>query len=170
MTVIPAKRESAAMIQQLVVRGIYSDVAAPDSRDVRVTTLNAKVTLRGAVASQEDKKVIENDAEEVPGVVALEDDLQVQGYGPQTLVIPPESIRHGAIEDIFWDARVGSGKVRVDVAANGDVTLTGVVDSWQEARAAGDDAILAGAAHVLKRIHIGEAATASSPPLAAAGN
>jgi hypothetical protein len=93
--------------------------------------------------------VIESDAEKVPGVVAVENDLQVEGYGRQTHPAAPDSIRHRATQDIFWDPRVGTGKVSVDVAPDGDVTLNGVVDSWGGAQAARDDAIAAGAAHVI---------------------
>jgi osmotically-inducible protein OsmY len=35
------------------------------------------VTLRGTITSEEDRKVIEEDAEEEPGVVAVQNDLQV---------------------------------------------------------------------------------------------
>jgi osmotically-inducible protein OsmY len=153
-TVLPARRESDATIQRQVLRGIYDDAAAPDSRDVQVTTLHARVSLRGAVASQEDKKVIEDDVEEVPGVVGIENGLRVPGYMPQTMVVPPESIRHRVIEAIFWDPRVASRSVTVAVDPRGGVTLSGQVDSWQETRAASDDAIRAGAAHVLDYLRI----------------
>jgi len=155
-TALPAMRQSDATIQKQVMWGVYNDVAVPDARNIRVKTASAKVTLQGAVASQEEKKVIERDAEEVPGVVAMEDDLQVQGYGPQTHVAAPEAIRHRAIEDIFWDPRVEAGRVAVDVGPDGDVTLSGVVDSWGEARAASNDAVASGAAHVIDRIRVAD--------------
>jgi osmotically-inducible protein OsmY len=154
MTVVPAKHESDATIQRQVLRGIYDDVAAPDSRDVQVTTLNARVTLQGAVASQEDKKVIEDDVEEVPGVVGIENDLRVPGYMPQTLVVAPDTIRHRVIEAIFWDPRVPAGRVTVDVDPRGSVTLNGQVDSSGDAQAAEDDAVRAGAAHVIDHIRV----------------
>ncbi len=133
-------------------------VAAADLRDVQATITNARVTLKGAVASQEDKTAFEDDVEEVPGVVALDDQLKVRGYGPETLIAAPESIRHRAIENIFWDPRVASDKVSVDVDPDGDVTLSGRVDSWEEARAVNDDAVRAGAAHVMNRVQVAEVA------------
>ena len=154
MTVLPAHRESDATIQKQVLRGIFDDVAASDSRDVQVMTSNARVTLRGAVASEEHRKVIEDDAEEVPGVVAVEDDLRVRGYGAQTLAVSPDSLRHRVIEAIFWDPRVEDRKFTVEVAPNGDVTLIGAVGTWGEARAAGDDAFRAGAAHVINQVRV----------------
>jgi osmotically-inducible protein OsmY len=160
MTVLPAKRESDATIQRQATRCIFNDIAAPDSRNVQVSTSHATVTLKGIVASQEEKKVIESDAEEVPGVVAVEDDLKVQGYGPEMAAVAPAAIRDATVENMFWDPRVGDSKVAVDVAPNGDVTLSGVVDSWEQARAANGDAIRAGAAHVINSIRV---AGASSP-------
>lgn len=154
MTIPPAKHESDATIQRQVLRGVYDDVAAPDSRDVQVTTLNGRVTLQGAVASQEDKKVIEDDVEEVPGVVGIENDLRVPGYMPQTLVVAPETIRHRVIEAIFWDPRVPAGRVTVDVDPRGSVTLNGQVDSSGDTQAAEDDAVRAGAARVIDHIRV----------------
>jgi osmotically-inducible protein OsmY len=153
VTVPAAKRESDATIQAQVLRGIYTDVAAPDSRDVRVTTTNARVTLQGAVAAQEDRKVIEEDTEDVPGVVAVVDELRVRGPGPGTPAMSNDTLRHRVLEAIFWDPRIKGGNVTVEVAPDGDVTLGGQVDGWGEARAANEDAIRVGAAHVIDHVH-----------------
>ena len=147
-TVTPAKWESDATIEKQVLRGIYDDVTAPDSRGVQVLTSNGKVTLKGAVASQADRKVIEEDAEEEPGVVAVQNDVQVKGYGAQMPLVSPDAIRHAIVERLFWDPRIGGGKVDVTVASGGEVTLHGLVDTWPEALAASDDAVREGAAHV----------------------
>ena len=52
----------------------------------------------------------------------------------------------------------------MDASAEGTVTLTGHVDSWQEARAAGDDAVNAGAANVVDHLEL--AADAPVPRVA----
>jgi osmotically-inducible protein OsmY len=153
VTVPAAKRESDATIQAQVLRGIYTDVAAPDSRDVHVTTTNARVTLQGAVAAQEDRKIIVGDTEEVPGVVAVVDELRVRGPGPEAPAVSKEALRHRVLEAIFWDPRIKGGEVTVDVAPDDDVTLGGQVDDWGEARAATADAIRVGAAHVIEHLH-----------------
>jgi osmotically-inducible protein OsmY len=153
-TILPEERESDATIQRQVLQGIYDDVAASGARDVQVTALHARVTLSGAVASPEDKRVIEDDVEEVPGVVAVENDLRVPGYVPQTEVIAPETIRHRVIEAIFWDPRVPTGEVTVEVDSRGSVTLNGQVDSWEDAQSAGEDAVRAGAAHVIDQLRV----------------
>jgi osmotically-inducible protein OsmY len=64
-------------------------------------------------------------------------------------------------EKIFWDPRVGTGPVTVAVDRDGDVTLTGIVDTWGEVRAANADAVLAGAAHVTNRLRVAQASAAS---------
>ena len=152
VTVEAAKNQSDVTIQKQVLAGIYSDVAASDSHDVQVTTTMARVTLRGTVATRRDKAVIEDDVEEVPGVVAVNNALQVRG---NDAFIAPGTLQRGVSEGIFWDPRIASrDPIAVDVSAEGDVTLTGHVDSWQEARAAGDDAVVAGAAHVDNRLQI----------------
>jgi osmotically-inducible protein OsmY len=152
LTVGPAMRESDATIEQQVEGSVYHDIANPDARNVEVMTTNAKVTLRGPVASPMEKTTIEGDVEEVPGVVAVQDDLQVAGYGPQTHIVAAKSIQDRVTEAVFWDPRIEPSKITVDVAPNGDATLTGVVGSWGEAQAARDDAIDAGASHVINRI------------------
>ena len=99
VTVEAAKIQSDATIQKQVLAGIYSDVAAADSRDVRVTTKMAKVSLQGTVATRRDKAVIEDDVEEVPGVVAVSNDLQVTG---NDAFITPGTLQRGVNEGIFW--------------------------------------------------------------------
>jgi osmotically-inducible protein OsmY len=154
MTVVPAARESDATIEDQVQRSIYDDAAAPDARKVQITTANARVTLRGPVASPEERQMIENDAEEVPGVIAVDNDLQVQGYGPGTHAVSQASIRDRVVESVFWDPRIQGDKVATDVAPNGDVTLTGLVYSPEESRDASEDAVTAGAAHVSNHIRV----------------
>jgi osmotically-inducible protein OsmY len=151
VTVEPAKSQSDGTIQKQVLAGIYSDVAAAGSQDIRVTTTMAKVTLQGTVATLRDKAVIEDDVEEVPGVVAVNDDLHVRG---NDAFITPSTLQRGVSERIFWDPRIASpDSVAVDVSES-TVTLTGRVDSWQAARAAGDDAVTAGAADVVNRLQV----------------
>ncbi|MGO8995254.1 MAG: BON domain-containing protein [Polyangiaceae bacterium] len=164
MTVAPAVGESDATIEAQAQETVYNDPSAPDAHDVQVATASARVTLHGAVASPEEKMTIASDVEEVPGVVAVENDLQVKGYDSATHVLPPASLRERVIESIFWDPRVGGGEVTPDVAPNGDVTLTGLVYSWGEARSAGEDALRAGAARLTNRIHLAGSPAFSPPP------
>jgi hypothetical protein len=87
-------------------------------------------------------------------MVSSDDHLQVQGYGADTHRMLSGSIWHDVVEKIFWDPRVEGGNVNAEVAANGDVTLSGLVYAGGEARAASEDATLAGAAHVISHIRI----------------
>jgi osmotically-inducible protein OsmY len=151
MTVAPAHDEDDATIQKQAEQNVYNDVAGNDTRSVQITTAHAKVTVQGHVASQEEKIAIDGDIEQVPGVVAIEDDLRVGGSATQAT---PAAIEHRARENIFLDARVPSATVTVTVAPNGDATLGGVVDERSEARAANDDVVRAGAAHVISLIRV----------------
>ena len=157
ITVLPAKRQADSAIEKQALRGIYEDVAAPDARNVQVLVSRSKVTLEGSVASLEDRKVIDDDVEEVPGVVAVRDDLKVDAGGPRSVAVAPDTIRRRVSEGIFWDPRVGPGEVHVDVVPDGDVTLGGAVDTWQEDHAAVDDAVRAGAAHVADHLRVADA-------------
>jgi osmotically-inducible protein OsmY len=165
MTVVPAEHEGDAAIQALVLRSIYEDTTAPDSRNVRVTTVGARVTLEGPVASEVEQRELVYDVEGVPGVVAVDDRLQVQGYGTQTHPVQPGWLQHRIAECIWWDPRVGTNKVTVDVTPAGEATLSGTVDSAGEARAANDDAVRAGAAHVQDHLRVtGAPPPATAPP------
>jgi osmotically-inducible protein OsmY len=154
LTVPPAKREDDATIQKQVEQVVYNDIAVSDTRNIQITTTHAKVTVQGHVASQEEKISIEDDIELVPGVIAIEDDVQIVGYGPTTHVASSATIQSHASESLFDDARIPSDTVKVTVAANGDATLTGLVDDGSEARAATDDAVRAGAAHIINLIRV----------------
>jgi osmotically-inducible protein OsmY len=164
MTVAPAVRESDAAIEDEVQQTLYNDPMTPDARNLQMTTLGAKVTLSGVVASPEEKTVIEGDVEEVPGVVAVENDLRVKGYDSATHALPLGSMGDRVREGIFWDPRIGGGEVTTAATPNGDLTLTGLVFAWSEARAAGEDALRAGAAHVDNRIRLAGAPGFSPPP------
>jgi osmotically-inducible protein OsmY len=153
-TVPAAKVEADASIQKQVMEGVYNDSVVSDARNVRLATQNARVTLRGLVASPEERAAIQGDAEEFPGVVAVDDEIEVAGYGQGTHPASADSILHDVIEAIYWDARVETGRVTVSAVAGGDVTLTGTVDSASESRAARADAVKAGAAHVDNRIRV----------------
>jgi osmotically-inducible protein OsmY len=152
MTVLPVKVESDASIQKQVLESVYSDTVVSDAPNVQITTQRARVTLRGRVASPEEREAIQTDAEEVPGVVAVDDSLEVEGYGRGTHAASAEAVRHDVIEAIYWDARVEVGRVQVSALADGSVTLSGTVDSASQSRAAAEDAIGAGAVHVENRI------------------
>jgi osmotically-inducible protein OsmY len=145
-TVIAARHESDAAIEAQAQENVYND--ASDAHAVTIATNDGRVTLSGAVASQAERASIEGDVEMVPGVTAVEDDLSVPGYVPETHLVAATSMKKRVVDSIFWDPRVDDRRVHVDVSAAGDVTLTGFVDTREAAQAATDDALRAGAAHV----------------------
>jgi osmotically-inducible protein OsmY len=154
LTVTPARRESDATIQQMVERTLLDDVETPDAPHLQMTTSGAKVTLRGNVVSQEEKLLIASDVEAIPGVIGVQDDLHVQGAGAAADPPPAGALRTRVVEQMFWDARVDSSRVLTAVTPDGEVTLSGVVYSPQEERAAVEDAVGAGALHVVDHLRI----------------
>jgi osmotically-inducible protein OsmY len=154
LTVTPARRESDATIQQMVERTLLDDVETPDAPHLQMTTSGAKVTLRGNVVSQEEKLLIASDVEAIPGVIGVQDDLHVQGAGAAADPPPAGALRTRVVEQMFWDARVDSSRVLTAVTPDGEVTLSGVVFSPQEERAAVEDAVGAGALHVVDHLRI----------------
>lgn len=102
---------------------------------------------------------VASDVEGAPGVVDVQD--KGPGGGARPPLRSPQAIEDCVNENIFWDPRVGTGPVTVAVDRDGDVTLTGVVDTWGEVRAANADAVLAGAAHVTNRLRVAQASAAS---------
>ena len=87
-----------AIEAQVVERSIENDSAAPGARHVQVTTSSAVVTLRGLVASPEEKKLVVQDAASVPGVARVQDELRVEGYGSQTQPASPAVLRDRVTE------------------------------------------------------------------------
>jgi osmotically-inducible protein OsmY len=154
MTVAPARHQSDATLQKLVERTLVDDVETPDAPHLQITTSGAKVTLRGNVVSQEEKLLIASDVEAIPGVIGVEDDLDVQGASAATDPPPPGALRTRVVEQMFWDSRVDSSRVLTSVTPDGQVTLSGEVFSPQEERAAVADAVGAGAFGVVDHLHI----------------
>ena len=94
------------------------------------------------------------DTEGVPGVVDVE---QVRAPPNDGQPVPASTIEGQAKENVFWDPRVGRHSIEVVVGPDGAVTLTGMVDTASEMRAAEADAIVAGAAHVIDRLQLATA-------------
>jgi osmotically-inducible protein OsmY len=156
-TVAPALLETDAVIQSQVERSVLNDLEAPDAPHLQITTSHGKVTLRGAVFSPEERRVIEDDVEAVPGVASVENDLSIRGYAAESTTPAHPALRIRVIENIFWDARVGGGKVTVDAAPDGSVTLSGRVDTPEQAKAAVEDATRAGAVRVVDHLTVATA-------------
>lgn len=104
-----------------------------DPREVRVAVAGHHVTLAGAVDSAAEKRAAREDAERVPGVECVTDEMTVKNF----LRVPDEelaaSVHNALLRDAFVDAR------HVEVyASNGEIRLDGHVSTYAERKAAAD--------------------------------
>jgi hyperosmotically inducible periplasmic protein len=75
---LPAMNESDRALAQRVEQILKEDAAlAPAAQKIRVHASNGQVTLTGSVSSQEEKKELENKAQQVAGVTQVNNQLTV---------------------------------------------------------------------------------------------
>jgi hypothetical protein len=55
-----------------------NDQLSSDAKNVKIITLNGKVTLRGPVSSEQEKQIIATAAESVVGVTSVDNQLEVK--------------------------------------------------------------------------------------------
>jgi osmotically-inducible protein OsmY len=124
LSVVPTEeRENSAIaadVEQALARN-----AIVDETDVSVVVSDGVVVLSGTVDSAAERKEARTAALLTPGVVELEDQLElVQIAGD----ITPSDIREVVIEQLEWDVRVDASDI--DVVVEGPrVTLSGTVES-----------------------------------------
>jgi osmotically-inducible protein OsmY len=141
VAVQPDARPKDADLERSVKRALSEDLLLPDAKSIEVSSAKGKVVLKGTVASDFERFDAVEDAVSVPGVAAVDMGLVVKHT--------PEQIQARATDRIFWDPRVERDRVTVTVAPDGVATLKGTLDSWSEIKAAGDDALRAGAVRVI---------------------
>jgi len=114
---------------------LYADDRVSGS-DVSVDTQNGMVSLRGKVASADQKRAAEEVAKTVEGVTSVRNDLQVVPSTERKAVNAEDKDLKNAVQNrIKQDARLKSSGIDVRVDA-GVVTLTGdVKDLGTRARA-----------------------------------
>jgi hyperosmotically inducible protein len=114
---------------------LYADDRVSGS-DVNVDTQNGTVTLRGKVATTDQKRAAEEVARTVDGVTTVRNDLQVVSTTERKVVNAEDKDLKNAVQSrIKQDARLKSADIDVRVDA-GVVTLTGdVKDLGARARA-----------------------------------
>jgi osmotically-inducible protein OsmY len=105
---------------------------------------NQKVYLYGTVDTFCDRQRAVNVASRVWGVVAVRDNLKVAAAETTK---SDEQIKEDIESELFWSFFVDSDNVEVSVE-DGVATLTGVVTSWQELKAAVENAFDGGAVGV----------------------
>lgn len=140
VVVEPAGNPTDADLERTVKRALAEDLLLPDAKSVEVSSKKGKVVLKGTVASDFERFDAVEDALSIPGVTAVDMALVVKHT--------PEEIKARAEDRLSWDPRVQRDRVTVSVKPDGVATLSGTLDAWSEIKAAGDDALRAGAPRV----------------------
>jgi hyperosmotically inducible periplasmic protein len=105
---------------------LYADDRVP-SMDVKVDTQNGMVTLRGKVASADQKRAAEEVTRTVDGVTSVRNDLQVVPASERKAVNAQDKDLKNAVQSLIkQDAQLKGADIDVRVDA-GVVTLTGDV-------------------------------------------
>jgi osmotically-inducible protein OsmY len=140
------KQPSDADIARAAAVALAGNTFLPDRAAIQVSVSSGKATLRGTVASGEERLDASTAVASVPGVTEVDDELRVR--------LAPVEVKSAIEARLFWDVMVPRERVNVAVAPDGVATLTGTVDSWSQIKAASDDALRAGAARVVDLLRL----------------
>ena len=135
LRVVPPTHRTDADIANDVRASLREDVRINLADRIGVAVNGGVVVLTGVVESLDQKASAADDAQAVPGVVDVVDDLEVI---PNIIRLDAEienDLRRKLIEDTIVDA----SDIGIHVT-NGIVTLTGTVDNLYQRQAAEDDA------------------------------
>ena len=105
---------------------LFDPVAPFDSIDVNTT--EGIVSLTGSVNNLRARERVERIAETVRGVRSVVNRIEVQPPVKQT----GEMLQRAVVQALAYDVATEAIEIRVEADAKGKVTLSGVVDSWQE--------------------------------------
>lgn len=118
--------------QQVLDQLVWDDSIDANKIQVEVTDNTAR--LKGTVSSYSEKVWAENDAYSIPGILSVENLLNVE-YPPAVTVPSDADIENNIRTKLSFDNRIDSSLIVVTVE-NGVVTLTGSVPSvWQRIKA-----------------------------------
>ena len=118
--------------------------------DIAVQVNQGRAVLRGQVDTWHMKRQATAAAATVDGVVAIENNLEVD-YQP-----PPKTddeIREDIESDLWWNPVVDSDHVHVEVHS-GVATLSGTVRDWRQVQSAVENAREAGATSVVNNLRV----------------
>jgi osmotically-inducible protein OsmY len=104
-----------------------------DVKEITVTVTGSHVTMRGAVDSAAEKRAARQDAESVPGVEVVTDQMTVKGFSP----VPDRELVAEVRNALRRDAYVDASRIEV-YAQQGEVRLDGSVATYAERKAAAD--------------------------------
>jgi osmotically-inducible protein OsmY len=160
LQVRPANAVGDATITRKVEQALSRDPML-DRYGVVVTTYDGEVTLTGEVDSRFEKRLAEDDASTVAGVVDVHNRLDVQ----PAIARSDRDIEQNVENQLIWSPFVDASDVHVAVDG-GVATLTGTVDTWMEYSQAARSAREGGAVSVRNELKVkpekGAAAVPSS--------
>jgi osmotically-inducible protein OsmY len=104
-----------------------------DIKEITVTVTGSHVTLAGAVDSVAEKRAARQDAESVPGVDGVTDEMTVKGFE----AVPDQELVAAVRNALSRDAYVDASRIEV-YAQQGEVRLDGTVATYAERKAAAD--------------------------------
>ncbi|HZD42966.1 MAG TPA: BON domain-containing protein, partial [Methanomicrobiales archaeon] len=120
---------TTVQVEDELVRNAIRDLmrSSPDlnARNIKVRVDRGKVYLEGSVDSYWKRKYAEDIASEAPGVVSIENRIEVTPWGDFT----DQDILDDVIASINRNTSATSGDVKVSVQDR-VVTLTGIVADW----------------------------------------
>lgn len=119
-----------------VLASIALDPRIPDPIEIAVSANGETITLRGTVESFRQRRAAVEDARDVDGAFAVDDQLKVSLLGSDRR--EDDEIRGNALQFLTWDVEVPSDSIDVKVQ-EGWVTLKGDVSYQFESDAAYDD-------------------------------
>lgn len=121
--------------------------------DIEVSVINNRLYLYGNVDDNFEKQHAETILSSIPGVAEISNYLTtMKPYRVKT----DWEIMSDVKNQLFWDSRVSSGGVNVEVN-NGHVTLTGTVPTWSARMAASTNAFEGGATTVTNQLKLNSA-------------
>ena len=121
-------RRDDSDVRGAVLQALMLDAAVPSSIDASVT--DGMVTLTGMAPFNYQRAEAEFVAGNVPGVIGLEDQVELTIDGPS-----PADVRQSIKKAFKRDASLDAETLSIDTL-DGIVTLSGHVDSWVEHDAA----------------------------------
>lgn len=151
LRVRPDERPSDAELAKRVLKTLERDPFL-DKYDLTASAVNGKVMLNGTVNKDVDKRRAEMIAADVAGVIAVQNNISVLDKWTYKDDL---EIKDNVRNQLWWSPFVDSDQVNIEVE-NGEVTLTGRVDTWFERRQATENALQGGAKIVWNKLRVNE--------------
>jgi osmotically-inducible protein OsmY len=135
LTVVPTERIRDERIAEEISLAVDRNVFI-DEDNVTIRVADGVVELSGVVEDRYAYNAVADIARLTQGVREVDNNMVIDEPRP---LIADEAIREEIIDQLEWDTRVETDQVLVTVE-DGEVTLSGEVDSFREKQAAEDDA------------------------------